>query len=182
MIFHDTRVKGAYVIDVRLIEDERGFFARTWSAEDAETRGLIASFTHCSLSGNTTAGTLRGLHYQTGAHAETKLVRCTRGRIYDVVLDLRPDSETFARWDAVELSAANRRSIYIPRGCAHGYLTLEDDSEVAYQITPAYCAEASAGVRWNDPMFGIEWPAAPSVMSDRDRSFPNFESVHATRD
>lgn len=179
MTFQEMDVRGAFLLDVELIEDERGFFASTWSAECAAERGLVEAFTHCSVSGNTVRGTLRGMHYQTGVHAETKLVRCIRGRIYDVVLDLRRESDTFGRWAAAELSATNRRSVYIPRGCAHGYLTLEDASEVAYQITPGYAPPAAAGVRWNDPAFRIEWPGAPRVISDRDRTYPDFSRAGA---
>ncbi len=154
--------------------DERGLFARTWCREEFETAGLNSHLTQCSISYNVRKGTLRGMHYQSAPYAESKLVRCTRGAIYDVALDLRADSPTFREWIGVNLTADNREMIFIPEGCAHGFLTLEDNSEVCYQISEFYRPEAARGVRWDDPAFGIVWPAKPQLLSDRDRNYPDF--------
>ena len=169
MIFTELKVKGAYRIELERIEDERGFFARTWSAQEFAERGLNPHLAQCSMSYNKKKGTLRGLHYQVAPHQEAKLVQCTRGAIYDVVLDLRPASPSDRRWDAARLTAASHRMLYIPEGCAHGFQTLEDDTEVFYQISHEYHAESGRVVRWDDPAFGIEWPLRPTVMSQRDR-------------
>jgi dTDP-4-dehydrorhamnose 3,5-epimerase len=175
MIFEKTKIGG--VIEVRLsrIGDERGFFARSWCRKEFEEAGLESDLVQCSISFNSRKGTLRGMHYQTAPFAETKLVRCTKGAIYDVILDLRADSRTFKQWVAVTLSDENRNMIYIPKGCAHGFLTLSDDSEIFYQMSEYYHPEAARGVRWNDPAFGIEWPETVAVMSDRDRTLPDFQ-------
>lgn len=175
MIFEETKIGG--VIEVRLnrIGDERGFFARSWCRKEFEEAGLESDLVQCSISFNSRKGTLRGMHYQTAPFAETKLVRCTKGAIYDVILDLRADSRTFKQWVAVTLSDENRNMIYIPKGCAHGFLTLSDDSEIFYQMSEYYHPEAARGVRWNDPEFGIEWPEQVAVMSDRDRTLPDFQ-------
>lgn len=174
MIFSDTKLKGVFVVDLEPIDDERGFFARTFCQEEFTQKGLVSSFDQTSVSFNKAAGTLRGMHYQAAPFEETKLVRCTMGRVYDVTLDLRRDSPTFLSWVGVELSAGNRSAIYIPRGCAHGFLTLADDCEILYDITPAYHGQSARGVRWNDPIFGIQWPIDVKVISDRDRAFPDF--------
>jgi dTDP-4-dehydrorhamnose 3,5-epimerase len=174
MIFRDTAIPGVLVIEPEPIEDERGFFARLWSAEEMIARGLAGGLDHCSLSFNRRKGTLRGLHYQLPPFDETKIVRCTQGAIYDVAVDLRRDSRSFRRWAAAELTAANRRMLYIPRGCAHGFQTLAPDAEVTYFIEGRYSPSHARGVRWNDPAFGIEWPDDERTMNERDRSYPDF--------
>jgi dTDP-4-dehydrorhamnose 3,5-epimerase len=175
VIFHATPLAGVHVLELQPATDPRGFFARTFDAEEFERRGLCRAWAQCSTSYNTAAGTLRGLHYQAEPHAETKLVRVTGGAIFDVVVDLRRDSPTFRRWFGVELSADNRKQLYIPPGFAHGFQTLTPGAEVLYQITPAYVPSAARGVRWDDPAFAIDWPAADQrILSDRDRAYPNY--------
>ena len=174
MILSETPVAGTFVIDVQPARDERGFFAKTFSTTELAAHGLETAIAECSIAFNTDRHTLRGLHYQAPPHEETKFVRCTRGAVYDVAVDLRPASPTYLRWTALELSAENRRALYVPAGCAHGYLTLQPDSELHYLISEAYAPEAARGVRWDDPHFGIGWPAAPAVISDRDASYPDF--------
>jgi len=170
MIFKETKLPGAYVVEPELIEDERGFFARTWSQEEFAARGLNAKLVQCNSSFNKLRGTLRGMHYQIPPHAEVKLVRCTAGAIYDVIIDLREDSPTRSKWIGVELSAGNRRMIYVPEGFAHGFQTLEDDTEIFYQVSEYYHPESARAVRWDDPAFAIDWPLEVSVISERDRS------------
>lgn len=176
MIFTETRLQGAFIIEVERKEDERGFFARSWCRDEFIGHGLDAQLLQCSISFNKKQGTLRGMHYQIAPHHENKLVRCTMGAIYDVILDLRPTSPTFKHWQAVELSAENRRMLYIPKGLAHGFQTLADNSEVFYQISAEYHPEAARAVRWDDTAFGISWPAAERIMSAQDRQHPDFES------
>ena len=177
MRFSATPLAGAFVVEPEPVEDERGLFARTWCRREWQARGLNAELAQCSVSFTTRAGTVRGLHYQAAPHAEAKLVRCTRGRIYDVIVDLRPDSPTFKRWTAVELGADDRRMLYVPEGCAHGFQTLADATEVFYQISAAYDPASQRGVRWDDPAFAIVWPDAPArIVSARDRAFPDFEA------
>ena len=175
MTFHETQNPGAFEIRLQPISDERGFFARTWCQKDFETHGLNPHLVQCNLSYNNQKGTLRGMHYQIGRNAEAKLVRCTRGAICDVALDIRPKSPTFRRWVAVVLTAADRNMLYVPEGCAHGFLTLEDETEVFYQMSQFYNPESARGIRWNDPAFQIAWPAQVEVISERDRTYPNFE-------
>jgi dTDP-4-dehydrorhamnose 3,5-epimerase len=175
MIFEETKIRGVVEVRVNRITDERGFFARSWCRQEFEEAGLDSRLVQCSISYNARKGTLRGMHYQTAPFAEAKLVRCTRGAICDVTLDLRPDSSTFKQWVAVTLSAENRDMVYIPEGCAHGFLTLADDTEVFYQMSEYYYPEAARGVRWNDPAFGIDWPEQVEVISNRDRTLPDFE-------
>jgi dTDP-4-dehydrorhamnose 3,5-epimerase len=177
MIFKETKLRGAYVIEPELIEDERGFFARTWSQEDFAARGLNSKLVQCNSSFNKQRGTLRGMHYQIPPHEEAKLVRCTAGAIYDVILDLREDSPTRSEWIAVELSARNRQMVYVPEGFAHGFQTLEDETEVCYQVSAYYHEESARGVRWDDLAFGIDWPLPVSVVSDRDRSHPFVDAA-----
>lgn len=168
---------GSHVVEPERIQDARGFFARTFSADEFAAHGLDARVEQCSTSFNARRGTLRGLHYQATPHAEAKLVRCTRGAIYDVAVDLRADSPTYLRWVAAELTADNGRALYVPEGCAHGFQTLADASEVLYQISSAYVPEAARGVRWDDPAFAIEWPPAPPggrTMAERDAQYPDF--------
>ncbi|HEX2123212.1 MAG TPA: dTDP-4-dehydrorhamnose 3,5-epimerase [Thermoanaerobaculia bacterium] len=174
MIFTETELAGAFVIDVEPLADERGFFARTFCEDELRARGLDAHIAQCNLSWNRARGTLRGLHYQAAPNEETKIVRCTRGAIWDVIVDLRPDSATHNRWFAVTLTADNRKMLYVPRGFAHGFITLADDTEVFYEMGTAYVAGAARGVPWNDPAFAIEWPIAPAVISERDRSYERW--------
>jgi dTDP-4-dehydrorhamnose 3,5-epimerase len=174
MIFTPTELSGVFVIEPERRDDERGFFARTFCEEEFREHGIAMRVAQSSLSFNLAARTLRGMHYQVEPYAEAKLVRCTMGAIYDVVIDLRPSSPTLCRWVAAELTAENRRMLYIPEGCAHGFLTLTENSEVCYQISKSYHPEASAGVRWNDPAFGVAWPAEPSVISERDARYPDY--------
>ncbi len=169
-----TRVAGAFVIDLERREDERGFFARAWCRREAAERGLKMDFAQSNVGFSPRGHTLRGMHYQVGPHAEVKLVRCTRGAVLDVVVDLRPPSPTHRAWFGVELTADNRRSLYLPEGTAHGYLTLTDDSEIVYETTALYAADAARGVRYNDPAFAIDWPAPPAVISERDRTWPDY--------
>jgi len=180
MIFHRTKLPGVVEVDLKLYRDERGFFARSWCQKEFLTEGLNASTVQCSVSFNQMKGTLRGLHYQAPPFPEAKLVRCTRGAIYDVVLDLRPESPTFREWIGVELNSENRRMLYVPEGCAHGFLTLEEETEVFYQMSEFYHPELARGVRWNDPAFQIAWPGKVEVISQRDRTYSDFESVPCT--
>ncbi len=174
MRFLPTRLAGVYVVEPELLLDERGGFARTWCAEELRAHGLDPELSQCSISFNRRAGTLRGMHWQAEPHAETKIVRCTQGAIYDVALDLRSDSATFKQWFAIELTAENRLALYIPQGCAHGFQTLVDDSEVLYQISAPYHAGSARGVRWDDSAFAIDWPPAERVMSERDRDYADY--------
>lgn len=173
--FIETPLAGAYLIEPVRREDERGFFARVFDEAEFAARGLRTRFPQCSVSYNARRHTLRGMHYQVEPAAEAKLVRCTAGAIHDVILDLRPSSTTFGHWFAAELAADNHRALYVPEGFAHGFQTLCEGSEVYYQISREYDPAAARGVRWDDPVFGIDWPAAPvRVMSERDRSYPDF--------
>jgi dTDP-4-dehydrorhamnose 3,5-epimerase len=174
MILVDTPLPGAYVIDLERLDDDRGWFARTFAAEEFVAHGLNPAVVHCNVSFNSRAGTLRGMHYQVAPHAECKLVRCTRGAIYDVIVDLRPDSSTYLRWFGVGLDADEGRSLYAPEGCAHGFQTLVDESEVLYQMSHEYVPSHARGVRWDDPAFAIEWPDAERTISERDRTYPDF--------
>lgn len=175
MEFLKTKLPGVFEIHIQTKPDERGFFARTWCQKEFEAQGLAGKLVQCSLSFNKKKGTLRGLHYQMAPHEETKLIRCTQGAIYDVVLDLRPKSPAFKDWVGVELTAEKRNMIYVPPGCAHGFLTLEDQSEVTYQMSEFQDAESARGVRWNDPAFQIKWPANVKVISERDQTYPSFK-------
>jgi dTDP-4-dehydrorhamnose 3,5-epimerase len=177
VLFRETEVAGGYVVEPERMEDERGYFARTFSAREFADRGLDDRVDQCSTSFNAKAGTLRGLHYQRAPHGEAKLVRCTRGAIFDVCLDLRPDSPSYLRWTGVELSGDNGRALFVPEGCAHGFQTLVDATEVHYQISTPYVPEAARGVRWDDTAFAIEWPPAPAggrTIAARDAEYPDF--------
>ncbi len=174
MNFRETDLEGVVVVELEPIADERGSFARTFDAAAWEARGLSARVVECSLSRNLARGTLRGMHYQAAPNAETKLVRCSRGRIFDVAVDLRPRSATYCRWFGLELSDENGRMLYLPEGIAHGFLTLTAGAEVLYQMSDVYVPASARGVRWDDPAFGIEWPATPQVISSRDRAYPDF--------
>jgi len=177
VIFSPTDVDGVYVIDVEPHVDERGVFSRVFDEDTFRELGLATQFPQCSVSFNPAKGTLRGMHFQRDEHAEAKLIRCTQGAIYDVAIDLRPCSPTFHRWTATELTAQNHRLFYIPEGCAHGFLSLEPNSEVFYQISAPYCADASAGVRWNDSAFGVKWPSEPVVISPRDAAYADVQAA-----
>ncbi|HLH32610.1 MAG TPA: dTDP-4-dehydrorhamnose 3,5-epimerase [Terriglobia bacterium] len=174
MKFHNTSIGGAFEIDVEPIRDQRGYFARTWCEHEFGALGLNSHVAQCNISYNRKKGTLRGMHFQHPPYEEAKLVRCVRGAIYDVVLDLRRNSPTFKGWTAAVLTAKKYNMMYVPEGCAHGFLTLEDETEVFYQMSEAYNEKASSGVRWNDPAFRIVWPSAVEVISERDRSYPDF--------
>jgi dTDP-4-dehydrorhamnose 3,5-epimerase len=174
MKFTETMLKGAFVIEPERIEDERGFFARTFCRREFDVHDLDSSLLQCSISFNRKRGTLRGMHYQVAPYREAKLVRCTRGAIYDVIVDLRAGSRTFRQWVAVELSADNRLMLYIPEGLAHGFQTLRDETEVFYQISEFYSVECASGVRWNDPAFCIKWPIANPIISARDQNLSEF--------
>jgi dTDP-4-dehydrorhamnose 3,5-epimerase len=174
LIFTPTGLDGAYLIEPRRREDERGFFARTFTVADFQAHGLRTDIDQAALSYNHRRGTLRGLHFQRAPHAQAKLVRCTQGAIHDVIVDLRAGSPTRTRWFACELSAVSRRLLYVPEGFAHGFLTLSDEAEVSYQIAGAWRPESEHGARFDDPAFGITWPSAPSVLSERDRTFPDW--------
>lgn len=178
MMFTELEVKGAFVIEPEKKEDARGFFARTWCRKEFLAYGLNPSLVQCNVSYSKKKGTLRRQHLQAPPHEEAKLVRCTRGAIYDVILDLRRDSPTFRRWIALELTAENNRMVYVPEGFAHGFQSLEDDTEVFYQTSEFYCPKAERGVRWNDPTFGIEWPLEVSVISEKDSSLEDFDRGH----
>jgi len=167
-------MQGVYVIDPERHEDERGFFARSWCVEEFRANGLNPALVQCNISFNRRKGTLRGMHYQAAPHEECKLVRCTLGAIYDVILDLREGSPTFGKWAGVELTQENRRMLYIPEGLAHGFVTLRDDTEVFYQMSEFYHPECARGVRWDDPAFGITWPVAKPFLSERDASYPDY--------
>jgi dTDP-4-dehydrorhamnose 3,5-epimerase len=174
VIFREMELAGAYTVDPECFEDERGFFARIWSEQEFREHGLTTVVSQSSIAYNWAPGTLRGMHWQVEPFAETKLIRCTRGALHDVIVDLRPDSSTFGLWTAIELTADSRRMLYLPQGFAHGYLTLEPDTEVWYQMSAKYLPEAARGFQWNDPRFGIRWPAEPKVVSEQDSSWPDF--------
>jgi dTDP-4-dehydrorhamnose 3,5-epimerase len=177
MIFRESRLKGVFEIDVEPHADERGFFARSYCWREFEAHGLNPRVVQCNVSHNRRRGTLRGMHYQTPPDAEAKLIRCVRGAIYDVVIDIRVDSPTFRQWIAAELRAEPGRPprmVYVPEGFAHGFLTLEDDTEVLYQMSEFFAPQAARGFRWNDSAFGVDWPEPVRVISDRDRTYPDF--------
>jgi dTDP-4-dehydrorhamnose 3,5-epimerase len=175
MIFSETKLQGSFVIQLEKVHDERGFFARTFCEQEFEKHGLRTRFMQAGISRSPKRGTLRGMHYQVSPHAEAKLVRCTAGAIYDVVLDLRPGSATHRQWIAMELTAENHTILYVPEGCAHGFQTLRDDTEVSYQMSRPYNAEAARGVRYDDAAFSILWPETENrILSNRDRLFEDY--------
>jgi dTDP-4-dehydrorhamnose 3,5-epimerase len=175
MKFISLPLMDAYTIELEPTIDERGFFARTWCAQEFKLRGLNPNVAQCSVSFNRQKGTLRGLHYQNEPYLEAKLVRCSSGSIYDVILDLRPTSPSYRKWFAVELTAANRKMVYVPQGFAHGFQSLADDTEVFYQISESYRPELARGVRWDDPQFAIKWPVRKPIISERDRTFVDYK-------
>lgn len=174
MIFRPTELPGATIVEIEQRVDERGFFARAWCQEEFAAQGLNPRLVQCNISQNRVAGTLRGMHYQAAPAAEAKLVRCTRGAIYDVIIDLRADSPTFLRHVGVTLTATTYTMLYVPEGFAHGFLTLADDSEVFYQMSEFYAPACARGLRWDDPQFGIQWPQAVRCISQRDATYPDF--------
>jgi len=187
MIFTENKLKGSYIIELEKHIDDRGFFARSWCQKEFEEHGLNPRLVQCNISFNSKKGTLRGMHYQAAPYEEAKLIRCVRGSIYDVIVDIRADSATYCQWIGIELSSprfhlpsstsllpADYRMLYVPEGFAHGFITLEDDTEVFYQMSEFYAAESARGVRWNDPVFNIQWPSEVKVISDRDMTYPNF--------
>ena len=174
MIFKETKLEGAYLIELEKHGDERGYFGRTFCKREFEEIGLNTDWVQCNTSFNQLKGTLRGMHYQEAPFEEIKLVRCTRGSIFDVIIDLRPKSPTFSRYAANTLTVEDGNMHYIPKGFAHGFITLEDETEVFYQMSEYYSPEHGRGVRWNDPAFGIQWPVEVSMISDKDQSFLDF--------
>jgi dTDP-4-dehydrorhamnose 3,5-epimerase len=173
--FTPTPLTGAYLIEPELLVDERGFFARTFCQQEFESYRLNPNLRQCNISVNQKKGTLRGMHYQTKPHEEAKLVRCTMGAIYDVIIDIRSESPTFKQWFAIELTAQNRKMLYIPEGFAHGFQTLVDNTEVFYQMSAFYAADCARGIRWNDPTFGIQWPSDNRIISQKDLQYPNYQ-------
>ncbi|GAA4380858.1 dTDP-4-dehydrorhamnose 3,5-epimerase [Hymenobacter koreensis] len=174
MIFFETELAGAFIIDVERMADERGFFARSWCQDEFAAYGITAAPLQANLSSNPRRGTLRGMHYQLPPHEETKLVRCTRGAIYDVIIDLREESPTYGQWLGIELTAESFRMLLVPGRFAHGFVTLKDDTDVFYQVSAKYAPGFERGIRWNDPAFGIEWPLQPTLVSEKDQRHPNF--------
>jgi dTDP-4-dehydrorhamnose 3,5-epimerase len=174
MTFHETKLQGVFEIRIEPLRDERGFFARSWCQTEFKAHGLNPALVQCNISFNGRKGTLRGMHYQLAPYAEAKLIRCTRGAIYDVIIDLRRESPTFKQWVSVVLTAEKRNMAYVPEDCAHGFLTLEDDTEVLYQMSQFFSAESARGVRWDDPAFRIAWPHEIAVISERDKNYPDF--------
>src|SRR5687768_12904864 len=172
MTFTESRIPGAWIIDVSEIHDDRGLFAMTWLPGEFTKRGLDPSLAQCNLAFSHKRGTLRGMHFQTAPHEQVKIIRCTRGALLDVIVDLRSDSPAYRQWEAVELSADNRRMFYMPKGIAHGYITLVDDTEAYYHASAPWVPAAESGVRWDDPALNIQWPMAPAVVSDKDRQWP----------
>lgn len=177
MIFKETKLKGAFIIEPEVLKDQRGFFARTFCRKEFEAQGLDPNILQCNLSFNAKKGTLRGMHYQVKPFQEIKLIRVTKGSIYDVIIDLRPDSSTFKQWLGLELTAQSRKMLYVPKGFAHGFQTLTDNTEVFYQMSEFYCPESSRGLAWNSPEIGIEWPLDDRIISEKDMKFsPSLDS------
>jgi dTDP-4-dehydrorhamnose 3,5-epimerase len=174
MIFIETKLRGAFVVEPDPLADERGLFARTFCKQEFAAHNLQTEFVQCNISFNKHKGTLRGMHYQSAPYQEAKLVRCTSGAIYDVIIDLRPDSATYTQWISVELSAENRKMLYVPEDFAHGFLTLADNTEIFYQMGEFYTPEAACGLRWNDPALNIHWPANVTAISPKDQDYPDF--------
>lgn len=174
MKFTKTPLEGAYVVELERKNDQRGFFARTWCVDEFSKHGLKTNLAQQNMSLTMKRGTLRGMHFQKAPHAETKVVRCTKGAIYDVIIDLRPDSPTHRQWFGIELTSENYNMVYVPEGFAHGFITLEDNSEVSYLVTSFYTPDAESGVRYDDPAFGIKWPIPFTLVSDRDASFTDY--------
>jgi dTDP-4-dehydrorhamnose 3,5-epimerase len=174
MVFTETKLKGAFIIDLEPIQDERGFFARTWCKKEFEAHGLNPNLVQCNTSFNRKKGTLRGMHYQTAPYEEAKLIRCTMGAIYDVIIDIRKESKAYMQWFACELTAENRKMLYVPEGFAHGFQTLEDNTEVFYQMSESYYPEYSRGLRWDDPAIAIKWPCQDIIISQHDNNLKYY--------
>jgi len=175
MVFKETRLQGAFIIELEKMVDDRGFFSRAWCQKEFEANGLNPNVVQCNLSFNTSKGTLRGMHYQIAPHEEAKIVRCIRGKVYDVIIDLRPKSPTYLQWIGVELSAENRKMLYVPENFAHGYLTLADNTELFYQVSHFYFPESESGIRWNDRTVNIKWPRTNGlIITDKDKNWPDF--------
>lgn len=175
MIFTSTKLQGAFIIDLKKIEDDRGFFARTFCANEFAERGIESKFVQANTSLSYKKGTLRGMHFQNSPYEEDKLVRCTKGALYDVIIDLRKNSPTYKQWIGVELTENNHRALFVPKGFGHGFITLEDNSEANYLVSQFYAPGAENGIRFNDPQFNIKWPIEPVVISDKDRNHPDFK-------
>ncbi|MEM6348159.1 MAG: dTDP-4-dehydrorhamnose 3,5-epimerase [Bacteroidota bacterium] len=180
MIFTETKLKGAFIVDIKGFQDDRGLFSRVYCQREFEEHGLNAKVVNTNVSRSVYKGTLRGMHFQRQPMAECKLVRCTNGALYDVIIDLRPGSPTYKEWIGVELNEDNYRMLFVPEGFAHGFQTLVDQTEATYQVSQFYAPDHEGGVRWNDPTFGIEWPLEPTVMSDKDKNWPDFANVEPT--
>jgi len=179
MLFVGTKLEGAFVVEPEPRKDERGFFARIWCQREFQEHGLVANVVQSNLSYSRKAGTLRGMHYQVAPDEETKLIRCTKGAIYDVIIDLRPTSPTYMQWEAFELTADNYKMLYVPKGFANGFQTLEDNVEILYHVSQFYSPMSERGVRWNDPQFGIKWPDVPlRTISEKDRNWPDYVPQH----
>jgi dTDP-4-dehydrorhamnose 3,5-epimerase len=173
MVFSETKLKGAFIINLKRLEDERGFFARTFCQNEFKEHGLNIQIAQANISYNKKRGTLRGMHMQLPPYEESKLIKCTRGAIYDVIIDMRKSSDTYKQWIGVELTAENRQMLYVPEGFAHGFITLKNDAEVSYQMNQFYAPGSEKGFRWNDPAFGIVWPIQqPRVIAEKDKNFP----------
>lgn len=175
MKFTETRLQGAYLVDLQKMEDERGFFARAFCRSEFEQNGMVPDVVQANMSWNQARGTLRGMHYQHHPYQETKFIRCTRGAIYDVIIDLRKDSPDYGQWIGVELTADNRSALFVPRDFAHGFITLTDDTEVLYLVSQSYQPGSEGGIRWNDPHFKIEWPIEPVCISEKDANWPDYQ-------
>lgn len=177
MIFTETELKGAFILEVKKMEDERGFFGRSWCKREMEEHGLNGNVVQTNVSYNKVKGTFRGMHFQRAPHQETKLVRCTKGAILDVIIDLRPSSPTYKQWIGVELTEDNYKMLYVPEDFAHGFITLKDETEVTYQVTQFYTPGAEGGLRWNDPAFGMTLPITPTVISSKDAAWADFDEA-----
>ena len=178
MTFIETKLKGAFIIELEKLEDERGFFARSFCEHEFKNQGLNTKYVQSSISFNKKSGTIRGMHFQVAPYSEIKMIRCVRGAILDVIIDIREKSDTFKKWVFVELTQENRKTLYIPDGFAHGFLTLVDDTEVLYQMSEFYKSEASSGIKYNDPLFNIEWPLNQEpIISEKDRKWPNYQEL-----
>ncbi|MBC6903957.1 dTDP-4-dehydrorhamnose 3,5-epimerase [Saccharophagus sp. K07] len=175
MKFQETKLAGAYIVDLNLLQDERGFFSRIFCRNEFEQHGLVSDVVQGNMSWNRSKGTLRGMHFQYSPYQETKFIRCVRGAIYDVIIDLRKDSPTYKQWIGVELTADNRTALFVPKDFAHGFITLQDDTEVFYLVSQSYQPGSEGGIRWNDPQFQIEWPLEPTCISAKDAAWPDYE-------
>lgn len=180
MIFNETKLNDAYVIDLNKFEDDRGFFARAFCVDEFEELGIEFPVVQANVSYNRYKHTLRGMHYQQQPYGEAKLIRCTSGAIFDAIIDVRPDSSTYMKWMGVELTGQNYRMLYVPEGFAHGFMTLEDETEVTYQVSEFYTPSAEQGIRWNDPAFNIDWPAEPEIISEKDQAWQDFKKLMNT--